>query len=191
VFPACVFLKTVRPITLYGNTATQPWTPVCSRAIIPGTVTTPHGRQSEYRSERALGAYLFALCVYQIGIYCWPGGPPFILDPRAGIPVLLINHFSFDNKAIYPVEWITATWLVASAGMIFFRRKLLWAYVIAETVLAAPTAYYICVLADRHGGDFAPGFKDLVLTVILFVFFSLLPVALAVRCIYARRAAAA
>jgi len=63
-----------------------------------------------------LGAYLFGLCLYQIGIYRWPGGPPFILDPRAGIPVLLINHFSFDNKVIYPVEWITAAWLVLMAA---------------------------------------------------------------------------
>ena len=83
--------------------------------------------------ERLLGAYLFALCPYQIGIYCWPGGPPFILDPRAGIPVLLINHFSFDNKVIYPVEWITATWLVFLAAMIFFRGKLLKTYLISES----------------------------------------------------------
>ena len=82
-------------------------------------------KKTEPQRERLLGAYLFALCVYQIGIYCWPGGPPFILDPRAGIPVLLINHFSFDNKVIYPVEWITATWLVIAAAMIFFRGKIL------------------------------------------------------------------
>jgi hypothetical protein len=137
--------------------------------------------------ERLLGAYLFALCVYQIGIYRWPGGPPFILDPRAGIPVLLINYFSFDNKVIYPVEWITATWLVIEAAMIFFRGRLLKAYLIAEIVLAAPTAYYICVLAIRHGGDFAPGFKDLVLTVLLFLAFSLVPAGIAVRRILARR----
>src|SRR5271157_5335163 len=101
--------------------------------------------KSETPRERLLGAYLFALCVYQIGIYRWPGGPPFILDPRAGIPVLLINHFSFDNKVIYPVEWITATWLVVAAILIFFRGKLLMAYLTAEIFLAAPTAYYICV----------------------------------------------
>lgn len=134
---------------------------------------------SEPRRDRLLGAYLFALCIYQLGIYGWPGGPPFILDPRAGIPVLLINHFSFDNKVIYPVEWITATWLVIAAAMIFFKGRLLNAYLITEIVLAAPTAYYICVLAIRHGGDFAPGFKDLVLTVLLFLFFSLVPIGLA------------
>ena len=136
--------------------------------------------------ERLLGAYLFALCVYQIGIYCWPGGPPFILDPRAGIPVLLINHFSFDNKVIYPMEWISATWLVIAASMIFFKGRFLKAYVIVEIVLAAPTAYYIGVLAVRHGGDFAPGFKDLVLTVLLFLGFSLVPAGLALRRILAR-----
>jgi hypothetical protein len=139
------------------------------------------------RGEQLLGAYLFALCLYQIGIYCWPSGPPFILDPRAGIPVLLINHFSFDNKVIYPVEWITATWLVIAAAMIFFRGRFLKAYLIAEIVLAAPTAYYICVLAIRHGGDFAPGFKDLVLTAILFLIFSLVPSGLAARRLLARR----
>jgi len=139
--------------------------------------------------ERLLGAYLFALCVYQIGIYRWPGGPPFILDPRAGIPVLLINHFSFDNKVIYPVEWITATWLVIAAAMIFFRGRFLEAYLIAEIILAAPTAYYICVLAIRHGGDFAPAFKDLVLTVLLFLVFSVVPAGLAAWRILARREA--
>src|SRR5258707_15869575 len=128
--------------------------------------------RSNFKRRRLLGAYLFGLSIYQIGIYCWPGGPPFILDPRAGIPVLLINHFSFDNKVIYPVEWITATWLVITAAMIFFRGRFVKPYVIAEIVLAAPTAYYISVLAVRHGGDFAPGFKDLVLTVLLFFFFS-------------------
>ena len=139
--------------------------------------------------ERLLGAYLFALCVYQIGIYCWPSGPPFILDPRAGIPVLLINHFSFDNKVIYPVEWITATWLVLAAAIIFFRGTFVKAYLIAEIVLAAPTAYYIGVLAIRHGGDFAPGFKDLVLTLLLFLVFSLVPAVLAARRILAQRKA--
>ena len=131
------------------------------------------------KRHRLLGLYLFGLCLYQIGIYRWPGGPPFILDPRAGIPVLLINHFSFDNKVIYPVEWITAAWLVLMAAMIFFRGKLLKAYLISELVLAAPTAYYIGVLAIQHGGDFAPGFKDLLLTIFLFLVFSVVPAGLA------------
>jgi len=137
--------------------------------------------QEESQPERLLGGYLFALCLYQIGIYRWPGGPPFILDPRAGIPVFLINHFFFDNKVIYPVEWITAAWLVFLAAAIFFRGKLLKTYLISEFVLAAPTAYYICVLAAQHGGDFAPGFKDLILTALLFSIFSLAPMSLAVR----------
>lgn len=143
--------------------------------------------KAESKPERLLGAYLFALCAYQIGIYCWPSGPPFILDPRAGIPVFLINHFSFDNKVIYPVEWITATWLVIAAVMIFFQGKFLKPYLISEIVLAAPTAYYISILAVRHGGDFAPGFKDLVLTALLFLIFSLVPVGLAARRVLARK----
>jgi hypothetical protein len=150
---------------------------------------TPTGGEPKAapQRERLLGAYLFALCFYQIGIYCWPGGPPFILDPRAGIPVLLINHFSFDNKVIYPVEWMTATWLVFASAMIFFRGRFLKPYLIAEIILAAPTAYYICVLATRHGGDFAPGFKDLVLTAILFTVFSVAPLGLAVQRLGARK----
>ena len=148
-------------------------------------------RASESRQEHLLGGYLFALCLYQIGIYRWPGGPPFILDPRAGIPVLLINHFSFDNKIIYPVEWITATWLVFLAAMIFFRGKFLKAYLISEILLALPTAYYIAVLAVQHGGHFAPGFKDMVLTALLFLIFSLIPVAWAASRILARRKARA
>jgi hypothetical protein len=144
---------------------------------------------SEPQRERLLGGYLFALCLYQIGIYRWPGGPPFILDPRAGIPVLLINRFSFDNKIIYPVEWITATWLVFLAAMLFFRGKFLKTYLLSEIVLAAPTAYYMAILAVQHGGHFAPGFKDLVLTACLFLVFSVAPAALAVRRILARRKA--
>jgi hypothetical protein len=135
--------------------------------------------KSEFKGRRLLGAYLFGLCIYQIAIYLWPGGPPFILDPRAGIAVLLINHFSFDNKVMYPVEWITAGWLFLMAAMIFFRRQFLKTYLISELVLAAPTAYYIAVLAVQHGGDFAPGFKDLLLTIILFVVFSVVPAGLA------------
>ena len=130
--------------------------------------------------QRLLGSYLFALCLYQIGIYCWPGGPPFVLDPRAGIPVLLINRFSFDNKVIYPVEWITATWLVIAATAIFFRGKLLRAYLFAEIVLAAPTAYYIAILAIQRGGHFAPARVDLAVTSLLFFVFSLIPISLAV-----------
>lgn len=133
------------------------------------------------RPHRLLGSYLFALCVYQVGIYCWPGGPPFVLDPRAGIPVLLINQFSFDNKVIYPVEWITATWLVVAAASIFFRGKLEKAYLFVEIVLAAPTAYYIAVLAIHGGGHFAPARVDLVVTVFLFTVFSLAPMAMAAR----------
>jgi hypothetical protein len=142
--------------------------------------------KTESRREYLLGGYLLGLCIYQIGIYCWPGGPPFILDPRAGIPVLLINHFSFDNKVIYPVEWITATWLLFAAAMIFFRSKLMMTYLVAEIVLAAPTAYYICILAIRHGGDFAPAFKDLILTLLLFLVFSVVPSGLAIKSILAR-----
>ena len=145
------------------------------------------GNSTTQNPERLLGAYLFALCIYQIGIYCWPGGPPFILDPRAGIPVLLINHFSFDNKVIYPVEWVTVTWLVFLAAMIFFRGKLLKTYLISEIVLATPTAYYIGVLAIRRGGDFAPGFHDLLLTTFLFVIFSIAPIVLAIRRVLERR----
>jgi hypothetical protein len=137
--------------------------------------------KAEPRRQRLLGGYLFALCFYQIAIYRWPSGPPFILDPRAGIAVLLINHFSFDNKVIYPVEWITTTWLVFAAAMIFFRGRFVKAYLISEIVLAAPTAYYIGVLAIQRGGDFAPGFKDLVLTALLFAIFSLAPIGLAVQ----------
>jgi hypothetical protein len=142
--------------------------------------------QSKPTRERLFGAYLFGLCIYQIGIYCWPGGPPFVLDPRAGIPVLLINHFSFDNKVIYPVEWITATWLVFAAAMLFFRGKLLRTYLAAEIVLAAPTAYYICVLAIRHGGHFAPARVDLVVTAVLFTVFSIVPVGLASQRLWAK-----
>ena len=167
----------------------QAWTRRKRRVIILGMTPTNGERQTEPRPDRLLGAYLFALCVYQLGIYCWPGGPPFILDPRAGIPVLLINHFSLDNKVIYPVEWITATWLVVAAAMIFFRGRFLKPYLIVEVILAAPTAYYMCVLAIRHGGDFAPGFKDLVLTFLLFLIFSLVPAGLAINRILARRAA--
>ena len=56
----------------------------------PGTMAT--NGKTEPQRERLLGAYLFALCVYQIGIYRWPGGPPFILDPRAGIPEIGRAH---------------------------------------------------------------------------------------------------
>jgi hypothetical protein len=138
-----------------------------------------HSRITPRKSTRLLGAYLYGVCLYQIGIYFWPGGPPFILDPRAGIPVLLINHFSFDNKVIYPVEWITAAWLVLMAAMIFFRGKLLKTYLISELVLAAPTAYHIGVLAIQHGGHFAPAFNDLLLTIVLFCAVSVVPAALA------------
>ena len=147
----------------------------------------PANGQRKPQPERLLGAYLFVLCLYQIGIYRWPGGPPYVLDPRAGIPVLLINHFSFDNKVIYPVEWITVTWMAIAATMIFFRGRLLSAYMISEIVLAAPTAYYIGVLAVHHGGHFAPAFIDLILTVVLFLFFSIVPIGLAAIRIRARR----
>jgi len=143
--------------------------------------------KSEPKRPRLLGGYLFALCLYQIGIYRWPGGPPFILDPRAGIPVFLINHFSFDNKVIYPMEWVTATWLVFLATMIFFQGRFLKTYLISEILLAAPTAYYIAVLAIQHGGHFAPGFKDLVLTAILFTIFSIAPMGLVVQRLGARK----
>ena len=138
--------------------------------------------------EHLLGGYLFSLCVYQIGIYCWPGGPPFILDPRAGIPVLLINHFSFDNKVIYPVEWITATWLVLVAAMIFFRGRFLRVYLIAEIILAAPTAYYICVLAPARR-RFRAGVQGPRLDRAVVPCFFLIPAGLAARRILARREA--
>jgi hypothetical protein len=130
---------------------------------------------------RLLGAYLLALCLYQIGIYRWPGGPPLILDPRAGIPVLLINQFSFTNQLIYPVEWVSAGWLVFLAGMILYRGKLVKLYLISECVLAAPTAYYIAVLIAQRGGHFAPGLKDVALTLFLFLFFSIFPIGLALQ----------
>jgi len=75
---------------------------------------------------------------------------------------------------------------VIAAAMIFFTGKFLKPYLIAEIILAAPTAYYLCILAIRHGGDFAPGFKDLVLTLLLFLIFSAVPVGLAARRVLAR-----
>ena len=140
-----------------------------------------NGEKQDPGRTRLLGGYLLALCLYQIGIYRWPGGPPFILDPRAGIPVLLINHFSFTNGVIYPVEWVSAGWLVFLAGMILFRGKLVKLYLVSECVLAAPTAYYIAVLIAQRGGHFAPGLKDVALTFLLFLFFSIFPMWLAVQ----------
>jgi hypothetical protein len=43
------------------------------------------------------------------------------------------------------------------------------------------------VLAIRHGGDFAPAFKDLVITLLLFLVFSVIPAGLAVHRILSRR----
>jgi hypothetical protein len=160
------------------------------RSVTPQT-WTPHGAAGNNSSvseekrnrgrPRLLGGYLLALCLYQIGIYRWPGGPPFILDPRAGIPVLLINHFSFTNEVIYPVEWVSAGWLAFLAGMILVRGKLVKLYLVSECVLAAPTAYYIAVLIAQRGGHFAPGLKDVALTLLLFLFFSIFPIGLAVQ----------
>jgi hypothetical protein len=79
------------------------------------------------------------------------------------------------------VEWTTAGWLILAAVMVCLQRKFIKIYLVSEIVLAAPTAYYICILAVRHGGDFAPGFKDLILTIVLFTIFSLAPIALALR----------
>jgi hypothetical protein len=154
----------------------QTWTP-------QGAAGNNSGVNEEQNSGRTrlLGGYLLALCLYQIGIYRWPGGPPFILDPRAGIPVLLINHFSFTNGVIYPVEWVSAGWLVFLAGMILFRGKLVRLYLISECVLAAPTAYYIALLIAQRGGHFAPGLKDVALTFLLFLFFSIFPMGLAIQ----------
>jgi len=135
--------------------------------------------QKKSGGQRVLGTYLFGLCLYQIGIYCWPGGPPFVLDPRAGIPVLLINHFNFDNKVIYPAEWLTAFWLVIAGVTIFVRGKLVKTYLVVEIVLAAPTAYYIVVLTIQRGGHFAPARLDLGVTIFLFGIFSVAPIALA------------
>lgn len=132
------------------------------------------------RGQRYLGMYLFALCVYQFGIYQWPGGPPFVLDPRGGIAVLLINHFLADNKVILPVQWISLAWLAFAAVMLLLRRRFLKVYVVSEILLAAPTAYYIGVLAVLHGGDFAPAFQDLVITLCFFLAYSAIPVFAAV-----------
>lgn len=121
------------------------------------------------------------LFLYQAGIYCWPGGPPFILDPRAGIPALLDSHSSFPNKLIYPLEWISAAWLGLLAGNIFFRGKLVRWYLVSECALASPTAYYIGALVAHRGGHFAPAITDVVLTLLLFLFFSVLPLGLALQ----------
>jgi hypothetical protein len=151
----------------------------------PGIMATNTNLDS--RPLRLFGLYLFALCVYQIGIYCWPSGPPFVLDPRAGIPVLLINHFAFDNKVIFPVEWVTAAWLLSEAALIFFFGKFVKVYLVVETILAAPTAYYIGLLAVRHGGDFAPARIDLIVTTLLFSLFSLVPISMAILNLRTRR----
>src|SRR5450631_3496268 len=106
---------------------------------------------SERIPNRFLGAYLLALCFYAIGIYRWPGGPPFILDPRSGIAVLLNTQFSLENEVIYRVEWVAAAWLCLLAGTIFFTGKLVNVYLISEVILAIPTAYYIGALAVGRG----------------------------------------
>src|SRR5215469_7324194 len=150
--PARSISRSGRPLAAHGTVRTHSHGHTWRRhRMIPATMPQVVETMPTPRAQRMLGAYLFGLCLYQIGIYCWPSGPPFVLDPRAGIPVLLINHFNFDNKVIYPVEWITAAWLVIAAAIIFFRGRLVRTYALVEIVLAAPTAYYIYVLATQGG----------------------------------------
>jgi len=136
---------------------------------------------SQTGPNRFLGAYLLALCLYVSGIYRWPGGPPFILDPRSGIAVLLNTHFSLENGAIYRVEWALAAWLIFLAISIFFAGRFMKVYLISEVILATPTAYYVGALTVGRGGHFAPGFQDLIVTFLLFVVFSVIPIGLALR----------
>jgi hypothetical protein len=133
------------------------------------------------KPNRFLGAYLLGLCIYSIGIYRWPGGPPFILDPRAGIAVLLNTRSSMDIATIHRIEWACTGWLVILADMIFITGRLVKLYLVSELLLALPTAFYIGSLAIGHGGHFAPGFQDLVVTFLLFSFFSLIPMGVALR----------
>jgi hypothetical protein len=130
---------------------------------------------------RLLGAYLIGLCIYSIGIYRWPGGPPFILDPRAGIAVLLNTRSSLPIATIHVIEWVCTGWLILLADVIFFTGKLVKLYLVSEVLLALPTAFYIGALAIGHGGHFAPGLQDLAVTVLLFSAFSVIPIGLALR----------
>lgn len=72
-----------------------------------------------------------------------------------------------------------AAWLVVAAVMMLLRGALVKAYLLAETALAVPTAFYIAELAVRRGGNFAPARIDLVLTFLLFRVFSVIPIGLA------------
>ncbi len=82
---------------------------------------------------------------------------------------------------IHRIEWACTGWLIVLADVIFFTGRLVKLYLISEIVLALPTAYYIGSLAIGHGGHFAPGFQDLVMTFLLFGVFSLIPIGLALR----------
>jgi hypothetical protein len=76
-------------------------------------------------------------------------------------------------------EWATAIWLFCIGMIIFFHGRLIKAYIVSEMFLGLITTFVIGVWL--FGGHAVPFGLGLIGYIVLFVFFTCIPVGLAIR----------
>ncbi len=129
------------------------------------------------RQFRAFGGYLLACSIYQGILYMRPNGTLSAFDPRLGFFIL----GGLGETGVTLVEWVSAVWLLCLglALVLGARRIPLLAYLLSEPILALPTGLYIVLSLFGALGHLSAGGRGLMNLVLLFVAFSVLPLALA------------
>ncbi|MFI5107677.1 MAG: hypothetical protein ACHP78_02410 [Terriglobales bacterium] len=133
-------------------------------------------------SRRALTAYIWCLAAYEIAIIGWfrSGGGNFLLDPRFAVEWMFASTLASGNPP-FLFSVASAIWLVGIGFGIGANPKLLWVYGIVESCLGIPTLLLIGTVLFLGSGHIGIGATDLLLAMVVFALFSLIPIVLAFR----------
>ena len=142
----------------------------------------------EIVTTKLLGAYLMVAAGCQIGLYVWHGSPPFLLDPRVGVAMLLAGVLDVGDHVTYIIEWLSGLWLLCLGSFIFagsqvLRTYVLRTYIVSEVLLAVPTLLYLAIFTFSGGHMKATTPIEAAPFWLLFMAFSGAPVCLAIYCL--------
>ncbi len=140
-------------------------------------------------STRALGTYLIFLAFYEVAILIlgiWGGGTPLLFDPRVGFSWLSFSEHQLSAGTIYFLHSVSAGWLLGLGITTLRTQRLIRIYILSECLLSAPTVFVIGSLLIERGDQFGSPVV-VVLPVLVFLFFSAVPVALALTYLHQQR----
>ena len=111
------------------------------------------------KRTRVLALYVLVAALAQLGLYAtWAvtgGENLFYFDPRLGISFLAYEFWAAASEPPL-VAWIAGVATLVAATALFVSPRVLWLYLLTETVLALPTLAFFGIvvtsgLSAGHG----------------------------------------